>query len=888
MRFIALLRLRLRALWSGRRAEAELDEEMRYHFERQIQMYLESGLSRREALERARREFGGLEQHKEECRDATGVRWLAEFGRDVVYGWRNLRRSPGFTAVAALSLALGIGANAALFSLINALVLRPLPVEKPGELVEVSLNGPFGFSISYPLFQVIQRHSRSFVGVFASAPHKQYEVQSGGREVRLVSGELVSGDYFRILGVGAQLGRTLSQKDDSGSLGEQSVVLSDQYWAQEFNRKPQVIGSPLRVNGKLFTVVGVLPRSFFGTDVTGRPEIFLPLLSDRLFNKHSCLDSKSCWWLVVMARLRPGVTIGQARAELGAISRAEIGQVNRPGWDSAVMKRARIIAEAAPSGFSFFRTRMSKPLVILMALVGMVLLIACANLASLLMARSAARQREIMVRLALGAGRAQIVRLLLTENLLISVIGGIAGFVCSLWVTKVLASALSTQQSKLTLDTRPDWRVFAFLMAAILGTAILFGILPALRVSRVSIEGGLREASRTVQGGLRRKVLTHLSLGAQVAFSLVLLMGASLFAGSLRSLRQADLGFDPRGVVAFSLDLGRRPEKGDAIVALLDGVLERVKQLPGVANASYANVMPLCHCGWTNDIAVPGQPKFPDAIREAHMNEVAPEYFRLMGIRILQGREFRGHEINVVVLSKRAADAYFPHGNALGNAIAREFPANKLLRVIGIVADTKYMDVREDYPRTVYVPYVVDPLYGTIFVKASGAVAPVVPAVRALLGRMLPTSAVPEAQSMESQVDGDLILDRLMAGLTLFFAALALLLTAIGLYGTLAYAVARRTAEIGVRMSLGAQRPAVLRMILSENMGAVLFGLAAGLVAVFVSSRLVASLLYGVSPDNPVAVIASVSVLIAVAVFSSMLPALRAARIDPIEALRWE
>jgi putative ABC transport system permease protein len=895
------LPFRLRSLFSRQRVEQELGEELQYHVEQLTEAHLASGMKPEEARLAAVRAMQGIEQKKEECRDVRGVAWLENLLRDLHYAFRMLRRSPVFTAVAILSLALGIGANTAIFGLINSLLLRPLPVPQPDRLRVLYLNrgpSPPQFAITYPLFDALKDHNPVFKALFAWNNH-QFQMKSGAEMVH-VDGSLASGDYFSALGVAPALGRAFTAADDHATGGKDGpvAVISDQFWARQFQRSPSALGSAMTLDGIGFTVIGVMPPGFFGAEMDARPNIWVPLQLASRIEDPRCAASRSCWWLVAMGRLKDGVSAPQAEAELKIASPGVLKEA-LPDWGAAGQKRFlswSFSSSSGEQGWSFLRVAFTNPLVILMTLVGLVLVIACANMANLLMARAAARQREIGVRLAMGAGRWRVVRQLLTESALLSVLGALAGSLFALWLSRILAAFLKAggaagPNRAIELDLHPDLRVALFTLVVAIGTGMLFGLAPALRATRTSIGSSLKESANNLRGR-NRASLGRVTLALQAAFSVLLVAAAGLFAGSLYQLLALKLGFNPGNVVIISLDTDKRPEKGVALSNLYARVLERVNATPGVKAASLMLVTPLSNGGWDDGISIPGHPELPEQERDTYINAVGPRFFDTMEIPLLSGRQFTNADGSssekVGIINQLAAKRFFPRENPLGARISVE---GSTLRIVGVTGDIKYLNMRNPAPPELYIPYTQRPdgfRSLTFAVRSDLSAGSFYPAFRAALRSVAPDVPIAHMGTMEQQAADSVGRERLMASLSVFFGLLALLLTAIGLHGILAYAVTRRTSEIGIRMALGAQRRSVVWLVVSETAGYVGAGIAVGVAAVLGLSKLAADLLYGIRPNDPGNLVLAVVALASVAIVAAAAPALRAARLDPTRALREE
>ncbi len=896
--------LRLRSLFRRKRVEQELDDELKFHLEQRIQEEIAKGASAKEARYAALRAMHGLAQRKEECRDVRHVNWIENLARDIRYAARILRKSPAFTGVAILSLALGIGANTAVFSLIDALLLRPLPVPHSERLVSIFANAgktKARYYVTYAIFEQIAKQSQIFSGVFTWAGH-QFQMRSGPDMVH-VDGALASSEYFSTLGVPAALGRTLTPADDQPEGGKDGpvAVISDAFWSRQFQRNRSAVGSGLTLDGVPFTIVGVMPPGFFGAEVGTKPEVWIPLRMVTAVGDKTCIASRSCWWLVMMARLRPGVSQEQAQAALKVIS----PQVMRNALPTALRRadqkeflRWQLFAVSGANGWTVLRIEFSNPLAILMILVAVVLLIACANMANLLLARASARYREIAVRLAMGAGRSRIIRQLLTESLLLSLMGAAAGLLFARWSTRLLLAFLDSKRQNFgfaqnaAFDLHPDWRVAVFTLTAACACGLLFGLAPALRATRIGIGASLKERVHNVRGDEGRSGIGRFLLGFQVALSVLLVAGAGLFAGSLYRLWTLNPGFDPKNVTVIGIDTAKRAQKSAPLINLYSRLLERLNGMPGVRAASLLWFTPLTDSGWDEPLTIPGRTDLSEDQRDTDINLVGARFFEAMGTPLLAGRDFRASDTaaseKVGILNELAAHRFFPHTNPIGAYIVLE---KKATRIIGIVGNAKYMNLREPDPLTLYLPYTqstkgVPSL--SFVIKTKNGPAAIYPAFRAALHEIAPDIPIGVVESMQEQVDDSLGRERLMASLSVFFAVLALLLTSIGLYGILSYAVARRSGEIGLRMALGARRGNVIWLVLHETIGHIAIGLAAGILAVLAMSRLIKSLLYGIVPNDPGNLVLAVLILTAVAMLAAYLPAWRASRLDPMLALREE
>jgi predicted permease len=901
--------LRLRSLFRRKHVEQELDDELRFHLEQRVEEEIAKGRTAEEARNIARRAMEGLEQKKEECRDTRRLNPIENLGRDLRYALRMLRKSPVFASVAVLSLALGIGANTAIFSLIDTLLLRPLPVSQPGRLVQIWLDRGSArpsFAFTHALFEQTRANSSVFSGVFTWSDNR-FQMRSG-REMVHVNGVLAGGDYFAALGVPAVIGRTFTAAEDVPNGGKNGpvAVISYEFWSSRFQRNSAVIGSTITLDGVDFTVIGVMPRQFFGADVSSRPDIWAPLALAPRVEDPVCFNSRSCWWLFVMARLAPGVSLEKARAQLKVVSPQILLNTVPPNWDRADQRRFKqyqLIARPAPNGWSFLRLRFTNPLAILMTLVGIVLLIACANLANLLFARSSARQREIAVRLAMGAGRSRIVRQLLTESVLLSCLGGLAGLGFAFASTRLLLSILTASASSggpgqdIRFDLQPDWRILVFTFLAALFSGLLFGLAPALRATRIGIIGSLKERAHTVRGTGSRMGVGRLILGFQAALSVLLICAAGLFAGSLWRLWTLNPGFNPKNLFLVGIDTDRRSVKGDSPLHLYGQLQERLNAIPGVEAASLLWMTPLSEGGWDDNPSIPGRTNLSDEQRHMFINLAAPRFFVAMGTPLLAGREFNSADSSnserVGIINQLAARRFFPNRNPIGEHIQLE---RTLIRIVGVAGNSKYLDLRDPEPLELYLPYTQNPSDDpsravpslTFVIRSALKPAAVDSSFRNILRKIAPDIPLSMARSMEDQVAASLDSERLMALLSLFFGVLALLLTSIGLYGVLAYSVAQRTNEIGVRMALGAQRRDVILLVMRESMAYVAIGISAGVITVLGTSRLVSALLYGIRPNDAGNLALAVILFLLVAGTAAYLPARRASHLEPLVALREE
>lgn len=891
---------RLKALANKRRLDRDLAEELEFHQAMMREKKQREGAAAGQAEAAARVEFGNAARWHERLRELWQFHRLETLLRDVSFSARLLRKSPGFTAVALLTLALGVGATTSVFSLINGLLLRPLPVPRADELAvlryERTDDERASYSFCAPMVRALEKRTdfAQMMAVFGT----KLQVRNGqGNEE--VHGALVSGKYFDVLKTAPLLGRYLTAEDDreGGGANGFGVVLSYRFWRSWFNGAPNVVGRRLTIANSSFTVVGVMPKGFIGTDPTARPEIYLPLGAEPVVDApySNIASGFHSWWLQLIARRNAGVSLEQVNAALLASSNSLLDEsVPDAEWvKDARAHHFRFVAEPGSAGFAYVRMMFRKPLVAVFALCGAMLLLACLNLASLLMARGAARERELATRLAIGATRRRLVQQLLVESLLIAVLGTGAGLAVSPVVSHSLAALLTRSGGTLEVDTGLDARVLLFAGAVMVLATLLIGLIPALQATSGSLNEHLKDGAQAVASHERRRVLPRLLMSLEVALALMLVVGAGLLGSSLVRLYRTGLGFDAKGLVHIGLSMNKQALDGAALTRWYQSYGESLAQQPGVKGVSYESMTPLGGSVWTDGF----HSALSKGDRELHMNGVAPEYFRTMRIPMVEGRDFRWGDTpdsgNKIILNQSAARLLFPGENAVGRQV--QGWKNKQYEVVAVVGDVKYASIREAAPAGGYVAVTQDtgkkPSY-TAVVRLDGSVGgsaeALAAAARQLAGRMAPDIPAPVMTTMSSDLDASISSERMMAMLSVFFAGCALFVTAIGLYGTLAYATARRTNEIGIRMALGAQRTQVVGMVFRENVWIALLGAGAGLGLALAGSRALASFLYGTSTRDPGVLIGSVVALVAVASVASLIPAIRAARIEPIRAIRYE
>jgi putative ABC transport system permease protein len=884
------------------RLEARLDAELRDHLERQTADYVRSGLSETEARRRAHQDLGGLEQVKEACRDVRGTRLLDDLQQDLRYGIRVLRKSPTFTVVAVLSLTLGIGANTTIFTLVDTLILRSLPVHDPGRLVRLQ-----GASWTNPIWEEIRARQHEILAGAAAFFDTRFDLARGG-QAEPVEGLYASGAFFDVLGMPAIVGRTFTVDDDRRGGGEAGAVavISYAFWQARYGGAADAVGRTLELNGVPFTIVGVTPPSFLGPVVGSSYDVAVPIgMVDRLQHgaMPSWLDARSTWWLEVFGRLKEGQSAEQATRSFRAVQ-PRIREATLPeGWPAGALEeylREGLTFVPAANGFSVLRREYARPLLTLMGVVVLVLLLACANLASLLLARANARRQELGARLALGASRRRLLRQLLTESLLLAVPGGLLGLVFARWGTHLLVGQMTdvyegAPRAPVSLDLSLHWRVLLFTAGVTLATAFLFGIAPALRSRKLDPQDAIRRGRGVT--GERSGVLGGPLVVAQVALSLVLVFAACLFARSFAALADRDLGLETQGILLANLDAQRSAVAPDRRAALFSRIEEAARAVPGVTEAAVSLVNPLSGEGWNNGFAVQGSLPLGDRESWAWVNAVTPGWFGAYGVSLLAGRGFDPHDRAgtpaVAVVNDAFARRFLGGQSPVGRVLRRERAPGAVppppLEVVGLAEDAAYGSPRDAMEPTVYLPLAqVDDVWptATLGIRAGvGSPALLTRGIAEAIGVVDPDVSV-SFRLLSDQVGAGVMRERIVAGLSGFFGALALLLAGIGLFGVTSYAVSRRRTEIGVRMALGAQASAVVRLVLGRSLRLVALGLAIGVAASLSASRLVASLLYGLEPDDVPTLVAAAATLAAITLLAAGLPARRAARIDPAEVLR--
>ena len=878
-------------------------DEIRAHIELEADRLREQGLSPQEAQSAALRAFGNVTHAEERRYESHRWTWLNLLAQNVRFGFRMLARNPASSLIAILTLALGIGANTAIFSLLNAVLLRPLPVPHPEQLVLFG-KAEWAGSVSelpnrnwqlfsYHGYRDFQRKNRVFSDVAAleSILFTTHGRVGSARTPEKIAIELVSGTFFHTLGVNASIGRTLTEADDGEPGAHPVAVVNDAWWERRMGRDPSILGSTVTVGQTTYTVIGVTPPGFFGALVGQSPDLWIPLSMEKeVAPGWNGLDNDLFQSLYIFARRKPGDSMEQAGANVNVLFQQMAQAYAGPQPSPQVLEKishAHVELTPAATGLSHIRSQMTAPLVILMSVVSLVLLIACANVANLLLARAATRQREIAVRMSIGAGRPRLIQQLLIESGVL----GLAGVALSAPIAWFLLHLLlSMSPAPAAVSVAPDMRVLGFALALTMVTVLLFGTVPAFRATKLELASSLR-AGRGIAGSSAHNRLGRGLIGGQVALSLALLAGAGLLLHNLINLMHVDTGFDQRHVLLTGMDPAGAGYREDArLENMMRQVEERVAQIPGVQGASFA-LSVFDGGGWTDPIKVPGQTPVD---RDVTHNRVGALYLEAMNMPLVAGRylnfqDDRGAR-KVAVINETMARTYFPGSSPLGRTFSIGDDAEwQDIQVVGVVRDAKYMRLREKPQAAAFYPHAQH--YSLVYnfvVRTSGDPKAEIPAIRRTIAEVDPNLPVSDFTTLAQVVSGSLDGSRLVAELSTAFGFLAALLAAIGIYGVMSYGISRRTNEFGIRMALGAQRGEVLWMVMRETLRVVLAGVAVGLALAFVLNRTMISMLYGLGPADPYAIGAATALIASAALLAGWLPARRATRIDPTVALRYE
>jgi predicted permease len=845
-----------------------------------------------EARRRATIELGRTDAIMTQVREARSGAGLETFWHDVTFGARLLRRNPLFAITAALSLAIGIGATTTMFSLVNALLLRDVQVAAPRQLVEVWRTTQFGSgtAFSYPAYERLRDENTVFSGVLALSKNPMAGSTGSGSRA---SGRFVSGNFFDVLGLTPLAGRLLSPRDDRPDAPEGSAVavLSYRCWVREFGGSPGALGQAIRIDAVPFTIVGIAPAGFDDLAVGKSADFFIPMGSEPLIRRNSLLRSAPSSWIGIVGRLKPDVTSATAQAGLDPIFSRFMSDLAATVPDAEARERLRaqrLFLQSASNGVSDVRRDFSKPLMLLMGAVTLVLLIACANVVNLLLARGVARRREIAVRLAIGASRTRVIRQLLTESALLGAVGAALGLLVAAWGTPLALSLLVQSGSPIDLDVALDRRILFFTTCVALGASLLAGVFPAVHTALSDITPSFQASARALSVTRDSTRWGHALIAAQVALSLVLLAGAALLVATLRNIRAVHPGFDASQVVLLTVDPMRAGYESERLTQYYRNVLDTVRALPGVRAASLSKITPISGGGIDLPITIEGRRREPGVMVLA--NRMSEGFFSTMSIPMLLGRDFvredGARETVAAIVNDAFAQRYFKNENPIGRRFTLNGPLP--LEIVGLVANSKYYTLRDTDKPAVYT-YALDtgdPGGLTLAVRTSGDPLAFAGSVRDHVQAVAPAVPVSDVKTLSNQVERSLVRERLVARLLGAFAVLSLFLASVGLYGVLGYSVVRRTSEIGLRLALGATRGAVLLSVLRQSAIVVVMGSAAGIPAAVLSSRSLASLLYGVTPSDASVLAGAVASLLAVAMIAAAVPAWRASRVDPLVALR--
>jgi predicted permease len=921
----------------GRRGKHENDaaEELQFHLEKEIEKNIAAGMSPEEARRRALIAFGGVHQTRETLREVHGSPLLEALRQDLRYGWRMLRKTPGFTAIAVLTLALGIGANTAIFSLIDSVIFRSMPIDDPQSLLVFTWRAhkapmnygyssygdcdddfkaaqPWGCSLPLPYFKDVQAQNSVFSHVAAFSGGQQLDLGGNG-PAKMIKGQFITGDYFATLGVRAYRGRLLAPSDDAPN-APAAAVLNYSFWQKEFGASDSAIGKTVRLNGLSFQIVGVAEPRFDALTLSNKYDLWVAMTQRPYLVPHwnAKRDQMNSWWLIIIGRVKPEVTASQAQAAASLLFHNDVLQQAKAMFKPEDEPGIKLVAGTEVLGGS--QEKALRPLYVMMLCVGVVLLIACANVAGLLLARSAARQREIGVRLALGARRSRIVLQLLTESLMLAVAGGLLGLLVAVWGAKALLVMVAAGGAGTNFSPQLDWRVLAFTAAVSLLTGILFGLAPALRGSDVNLTAPLKNTGDGLglspQGRHRRLSAGGVLVSIQMALAIIVLVTAGLLVRTLSNLKALNPGFDAHNVLLFGVDPRLAGYKGPQVDNLYRSLQEKFSVLPGVTAASYSSSPLLSGSLWTTGFHKPGVPPTSrDDKDNVDCDEltVSPKFFSTLQIPFLSGRDFIQADFAVAaanagekpgsaptpaILNQAFVQQYFsgvnPLGQIMGNSEPVEPGESKQpgFIVVGVVGNTKYNSLRREVKPTIYVP----DTDGSAFFELRTATDPMslIPAVKNITNQENQDLALFRISTQQEAIDRQVFTERLTAQLSSFFGLLALVLACLGLYGLLSYEVTRRTREIGIRMAVGARQHNVIRLVLGKAMALIIAGAVVGIAAALGVTRFLTSFLYGVKAGDPVTLIAVAGLLAVVALAACYIPARRATRVDPLVALRYE
>lgn len=898
--------LRIRTILSPRQSEAELDEELHAHLELQARKHMEAGANQDQAKRLARRDFGSLEAMKEQCRDERRVNWFAHLKRDLRYAIRMFRRDPAFSAIALLMLALGIGATVATFSVMDTILLKMLPVKDPGSLfrtvgINAAADDTSGIGASYRVFQQMRERTRTLADLMAYQPADEQTTMLDGVSEGQVTRQIISGNYFQVLGVQPIVGRLIAPNDDREPGEHPVAVISDRLWRESFHRNLRLLGSKIRVGDQTFDIIGVAPARFFGVEIGKIVDVWTPIAMahpEYLRNEHF-------FWLQTMGRLHPGVSIAKAAAPIQAVMNEvmleDVHQHAPPGTPKSVIDRfltgMRRKGVPAGGGIGYLRRQYSQALQLVMALVTMVLLIACTNVANLLLAKGTARRQEIAIRLSLGAGRQQILQQLTTESILLASVSTALGLLIAHWATPIFVHMLAASNEPAKLAIGLDLRLLAFTGLVAFITVVVSGLVPALHLAKADVVGPLKGGKHLTGGksGSQRRVL----VATQIALSLVLVIGAALFSRTLANLLSSPLGFEPTRVFTARLTLPRPGDEQTMFPVAWTNLLGRVRVMPGVENASLTSGAlfdDAPHWIGLRTNARQNPPVDPTAV----ILFISPDYFRTLGIHFVKGRDFRDRDSQgnfpaTVIVNQAFARKFFGKEDPLGHKLTKMADAPKWTEIVGIVGDAKVGSLRNPAPPVLYEPYAqmtswLPPqahpgLEMTLQVEGAQGVASFAARLHREAGSQFTIGTVSEQQQL---IDNSLVRERLLSRVANVFGALSLMLAVLGLYGVMNYVVLQRRQEIGIRMAVGAAPTNILHLMLRESTVIIFLGILTGLAIAAVVTRSARALLFGLTPNDPGVFITASCILLTATLIAALIPAFKASAIDPMTTLREE
>ena len=911
MRKLRALWIRLRGMSSTGRTGQEFTAELENHLQMHIEDNLRSGMTLKEARRQALIRLGGLEQVQQALREQATVPALDILLHDVRYALRQLRRSPGFTSVALLTLALGIGATTGIFTLVDAVLLKSLPVPHPEQLllVKQSDHETEKSRFSYPFFERVRRQLPDTTVIAAAAWPDDFYINAGTQKPERALGQLVSGNYFQVFETWPVLGRLLTPGDDSKLSGSPVAVISDGYWQRRFARDPSVIGRKLTVNNVPFSIVGVAARGFFGARAGMEPDFWMPLTmqSDVRYHDHYSdiaaeplkpwLPQNRIFWLQFIVRVKDPAALPQLTTVMNQVYRSDLQEAVQGVLDPDLLRRLQTVhleLEPGQQGFANLRREFEQPLLLLMGMAAMVLLIACANIANLLLARAAARERGFAVQLSMGASRSRLIRQMLTECLLLSSLGGMLGIAVAFWCTSVLPKWASTGTTPIPLNLRPDARILLFSLVITMATGLLFGLAPALKSAHVEPASVLKGSARSISGREAHWSLRKGLVAVQVALSMVLLVGAGMFVRTLENYGRLNPGFDRDHLLSVHLDTHLVNYQTSDFPSLYERLTSRMEAIPGVRSASVTTCSIVSGCHDSSAIRIADDDHHDESRHgETQVNNVAPNYFETVGIGLLQGREFATidgpNSPKVAIANQAFARKFLSGGDAVGRRFSYSDSLQDRITIVGVVADARVNDIREAAPPVIYFPIAqapgnIDGLEIRTMADPQWIATQARQAVAAVDHRI----PIIDITTVTEEVKNNLTQQRLIARLSSIFGLLALGLACLGLYGVMSYIVERRTSEIGVRLALGSTRSAVLRLVLKETLLLITVGGLIGLALSIAAMHMATSFLFGLSPEDPATIGGAMLLLLMVSIAAGFFPAWRAASVDPMQALRTE